>query len=78
LTEHNHFRGVTESVMVAALLLVASIFWHLYTRSMSGGNGAASAEPPTPAPMAGGIPVVALGQNAVAPDRQWLLLPYGA
>ena len=77
MTEKSQTQGVMEAVMAAALILVGTIFWHLYTRAFAA-NGTASAEPAIPAPMAGGIPVLALGQNAVAPDRRWLLLPFGA
>ncbi len=72
-------RSVVEAVMVAAIVLTGALFWHLHRPFLGDTQpDPARAAPPAPAPMAGGVPVLALGQNAVAPDRRWLLIPRGA
>jgi hypothetical protein len=61
-------------VLMAALGLAAAIFMRLHRRGAAAVPGAAAAA------AAGGAPagaVVPLGQWAVRPDRQWLLLQPG-
>lgn len=66
-----------EIILIVALAFGAWIFWRLTHR----GQIAASilAQPPPPASPATSIPMLQLGQYAVAPNKQWLVLgPGGA
>jgi hypothetical protein len=64
-------QSAVEAIMVAAITLAGAIFWHVIKRS------AAAAPAAAPAATDEGLPLVRLGQNAVAPDRWWLLIPRG-
>jgi hypothetical protein len=71
--------STTDAILIATLLLAGAIFWWLKVRPASGQAAATPSDaPPLPPNVAGGaIPQPALGQNAVAPDRQWLVIPRG-
>jgi hypothetical protein len=71
-------RTVVEAVVISAMLFAGVLFWHLQARLLASPADDARTPPPQPQPMAGGMPVLLLGQHAVAPDRRWLLIPRGA
>lgn len=71
--------GRTDFILVVALALAGLVFWRLYRRGVLG--PASSQVPAPPAPGAPGTPpgaaALPLGQFAVAPENQWLLLRPG-
>jgi hypothetical protein len=61
----------TDAILIVALGLAGFVFWRLSRLH------ADTAAPPPPPAGTGGTVWLQLGQNAVAPDRQWLLLQPG-
>lgn len=61
-----------ELILLAALAMAGFVFWRVYNRRAIEGASLAPA-PGAPA----GSPFLPLGQYAVAPDRQWLLIRPG-
>jgi len=73
--------ATTDAILIATLLLAGAIFWHVKMKpaaQQAAVAASASDAPPQPPPVSGGVPQLALGQFAVAPDRMWLVLPRGA
>lgn len=63
---------MTDGILIVALAIAGLIFWRLHRSRLSPPADPAS-EPGAPT----GVNVVPLGQFAVAPDRQWLLITPG-
>jgi hypothetical protein len=63
---------MTDALLIIALGLAGLIFWRLHQARISPPSDPAS-QPGAPP----GAAVLALGQYAVAPSRQWLLIAPG-
>jgi len=64
---------MSDAILILALLLAGVVFWRLHQARIAPATATPADSPGAPA----GAGTLALGQYAVAADRQWLLIQPG-